>query len=83
MNIKDIEHAWKVASNDPHHDTNWYDPVVVEFARMIQKKTCEELAKKIQAMPFGDTGASFAQWIRAQHDIDACSSDPKPLRARS
>lgn len=66
MNIKDIEHMWKMASNDPHHDSNWNDPVIVEFANLVAKRKCEELAYQVDAMPFGDTAASFAVWIREQ-----------------
>jgi len=29
---------WKVASNDPHHDFNWFDPVVVKFAKLVAEK---------------------------------------------
>lgn len=35
MNREDIEHMWKVASNDPNHDTNWHDPVVIRFAELV------------------------------------------------
>jgi hypothetical protein len=35
MNIRDIEHMWKVASNNPNHDTNWHDPVVIAFATLV------------------------------------------------
>ena len=35
MNIRDIEHMWKVASNNPNHDTNWHDPVVIAFANLV------------------------------------------------
>ena len=35
MNREDIEHMWKVASNDPNHDTNWHDPVVIRFAALV------------------------------------------------
>lgn len=35
MNIRDIEHMWKVASNNPNHDTNWHDPVVIAFAALV------------------------------------------------
>ena len=51
MNIEDIEHMWKVASNDPNHDTNWHDPVVIRFAALVASaereacaKVCEEYA---------------------------------------
>jgi len=39
MNTEHIEHMWKVASNDPNHDTNWHDPVVVAFANLVAKHT--------------------------------------------
>ena len=35
MKKADIEHMWKVASNDPSHDTNWHDPVVIRFAALV------------------------------------------------
>ena len=35
MNREDIEHMWKVASNNPSHDTNWFDPVVIRFAELV------------------------------------------------
>jgi hypothetical protein len=39
MNREDIEHMWKVASNNPNHDSNWHDPVVVAFAELVAKHT--------------------------------------------
>jgi hypothetical protein len=39
MNIREIEHMWKVASNNPNHDTNWHDPVVEAFAKLVAKHT--------------------------------------------
>jgi len=39
MNTREIEHMWKVASNNPNHDTNWHDPVVVAFAEMVAAHT--------------------------------------------
>ena len=35
MTQSEIEHMWKVASNNPNHDTNWHDSVVVDFAKMV------------------------------------------------
>ena len=32
----------------------------------IRNETLEEIASAISAMPFGDTAASFATWIRQQ-----------------
>ena len=39
MTQDEIEHMWKVASNDPNHDTNWHDPVVIAFAKLVAKHT--------------------------------------------
>ena len=36
------------------------------FANLVAKRKCEELADKIAQMPFGDTSASFAVWVREQ-----------------
>jgi hypothetical protein len=43
MNIRDIEHMWKVASNNPNHDTNWHDPVVVKFAELVAVHTLSNI----------------------------------------
>jgi hypothetical protein len=45
MNREDIEHMWKVASNNPNHDTNWHDPVVVAFAALVRADEREACAK--------------------------------------
>jgi hypothetical protein len=45
MKKTEIEHMWKVASNNPHHDTNWHDPAVVAFAQLVARKEREECAK--------------------------------------
>jgi hypothetical protein len=39
MTQSEIEQMWKVASNNPNHDTNWHDPVVVAFAKMVAAHT--------------------------------------------
>ena len=43
MNIREIEHMWKVASNNPNHDTNWHDPVVVKFAELVAVHTLSNI----------------------------------------
>ena len=43
MNIREIEHMWKVASNNPNHDTNWHDPVVEAFAKMVMVHTLSNI----------------------------------------
>ena len=45
MTNKEIEQMWKVASNDPHHDFNWFDPVVVKFAKLVAEHEREACAK--------------------------------------
>ena len=44
-----------------------YDhPSLERFAVLVAAAKCEELAKKIAEMPFGDTAESFAIWVRDQ-----------------
>ena len=45
MTREDIEYMWKVASNNPNHDTNWHDPVVVAFAAPVASAEREACAK--------------------------------------
>ena len=47
--VKTIEHMWKVASNNPNHDTNWHDPVVIKFAELIAQHELEACAKECLA----------------------------------
>ena len=42
MTITEIEHMWKVASNDPNHDYNWNDAVVVAFANLVAQHEREK-----------------------------------------
>ena len=51
IDVKTIEHMWKVASNNPNHDTNWHDPVVIKFAELVAQHEREECAKLIEEMP--------------------------------
>jgi hypothetical protein len=39
-----VEHMWKVASNNPNHDTNWHDPVVEHFAELVRADEREACA---------------------------------------
>ena len=45
MTRNEIEHMWKVASNNPNHDTNWHDPVVIRFAALVASAEREACAK--------------------------------------
>ena len=70
MNAQDIEHMWKVASNNPNHDTNWHDPVVIAFAKLVAEKEREQCAKVIESHgPTLANGMMLAEAIRARGDI--------------
>lgn len=42
------------------------DAELEQFYKLTRNATLDEIANKIEAMPFGDTAASFAVWIREQ-----------------
>ena len=47
----------------------WTQEHWTEYEHSIRNATMDEIADKIGKMPFGDTAASFAVWIREQkHD---------------
>lgn len=61
MNKQEIERLWKIATNDPNHDSNWHDPVVVKFAELVERAAraderkhiediCDELSNKYEEM---------------------------------
>ncbi len=57
MNERDIEHMWKVASNNPNHDTNWHDPVVIAFADLIradEREACALMADDAMCVELAD-----------------------------
>jgi hypothetical protein len=48
MTRNEIEYMWKVASNDPNHDTNWNDAVVIAFAKLVaqhEREQCKKLCE--------------------------------------
>ena len=54
---------------DEYGTINWeygFKNEIIAFAKLVEKRKCEELANKIDQMPFGDTSASFAIWVREQ-----------------
>ena len=65
MNIRDIEHMWKVASNNPNHDTNWHDPVVIRFADLVAS------AERERILDICKEGLWDAEGIRYHLDIRA------------
>ena len=44
----------------------WAQEHWTEYEHFIRNATLDEIADKIGKMPFGDTAASFAVWIREQ-----------------
>lgn len=42
---------------------------LIELNTHLRNDTIDEIANKIAAMPFGDTAASFAVWIKEQKTI--------------
>ena len=80
MNREDIEHMWKVASNDPNHDTNWHDPVVIRFAALVasaEREACAEICKK-----HADFYAGLEPSPIAQSAWAACVDNRDTIRAR-
>ena len=71
MNIKKIEHMWKIATDNPNHDTNWFDSSVVKFAALVAAAEREEIAKLADASVNADqypTLTMLAQAIRMRGD---------------
>ena len=65
MNKEEIEHMWKVASNNPNHDTNWHDPVVIRFAELVASAEREACAKVCEdSVEYA--GDTLAEAIRAR-----------------
>ena len=70
MNVREIEHLWKVASNNPNHDTNWHDPVIVEFAELViaaEREACIDIV------------AMYGGSVEIEAAIRARGQDPMPL----
>jgi hypothetical protein len=66
MTKTEIEHMWKVASNNPNHDTNWHDPIVEAFAKLVAQHEREK----------------FCAVLRQLHDSYSLASDSNDIRAR-
>ena len=66
MTQDEIEHMWKVASNDPNHDTNWHDPVVVKFANLVAAKEREACAD-LRNMLHGFDGKGRQEMVDAMN----------------
>jgi hypothetical protein len=79
MTRNEIEHMWKVASNNPNHDTNWNDPVVEAFAKLVAQHEREACAKLCDNRV---TAYQYATDVWAQEHIDEARHLAKAIRAR-
>jgi hypothetical protein len=80
VTIHEIEHMWKVASNDPNHDYNWNDTVVIAFAKLVaqhEREACAEVCKK-----HADVYAGLEQNPTTQSAWAACIDNHDAIRAR-
>ena len=62
---EDFERFAELVRADERNRT-WTQEHWTEYEHGIRNATLDEIATKIEAMPFGDTAASFAVWIREQ-----------------
>jgi hypothetical protein len=65
MTRNEIEHMWKVASDNPNHDTNWHDPVVEAFAKLVAKHTLLNIDPSHRSQTQGEEHMNYMQ-----HEID-------------
>jgi hypothetical protein len=65
MTQDEIEHMWKAASNDPNHDTNWHDPVVITFAKLVAAREREACAKLCDELYAEDETVSVGECVNA------------------
>ena len=72
MNMRELEYLWKVATNNPNHDTNWFNPAVIKFAELVAAaereacaKVCDEIANKPSNVVLG-VAVECAEEIRAR-----------------
>ena len=49
MTRNEIERMWKVASNNPNFDTNWNDPVVIAFAKLVAQHVRKSINDEAKA----------------------------------
>jgi hypothetical protein len=80
MTKNEIEYMWKVASNNPNHDTNWNEPVVLAFAKLVaqhEREACAKVCKK-----HADVYAGIEQNPATQSAWAACIDNHDFIRAR-
>lgn len=68
MTEDEIKHSLlrvcKVAGWDSDFNVVGFHALCDKLKELAVAQERERLAKKVEAMPFGDTGASFAAWLR-------------------
>jgi hypothetical protein len=69
MTRQEIEHMWKVASNDPHHDYNWNDAVVIAFANLVAQHVLEEYRGDFRRVTQAEVNAAIKAEREACADI--------------
>jgi len=79
MTITEIEHMWKIASNDPNHDYNWNDTVVIAFAKLVAQHEREACAKLCFEMWDKWMDADPSERDNLPRDAEDCAS---AIRAR-
>lgn len=57
-----IEMAGKVYGTTDFHKSALFH--LEAFAKLVAEAKKEQIAKKIEQLPFGDTAQSFAIWVR-------------------
>ena len=84
MNIRDIEHMWKVASNNPNHDTNWHDPVVIAFAHLVaaaaradEREACAKLVETTE-----EHRREARHYIGGEEGVELLDNRAAAIRAR-
>jgi hypothetical protein len=58
--------AFEALVRADERNRTWTQEHWTEYEHSIRNATLDEIADKIGKMPFGDTAASFAVWIREQ-----------------
>jgi hypothetical protein len=64
MKREDIDIMWNQALQQSVKDGEQFTRY--HFHALARNAALDEIAAKIEAMPFGDTAASFAVWIKEQ-----------------
>jgi hypothetical protein len=64
VKVEELYGMGGLGSEEPDHCL--YADFAVDVAVRAIRLKLNEMANEVERMPFGDTGASFAKWIRSQ-----------------